>query len=78
MDIKAIKELAQNYSVPELEACVLELENQGRCRCTTKADAHEAMSDLLQSLEVRSLVDGGMTLQDAVREFSKRVRMVLS
>jgi hypothetical protein len=77
MDIRALKELAQAFTVPELDACVLELENTGKCRCTAKTDTHEAMSDLLQALEVRSLVDGGMSLQDAVREFSKRVRLVL-
>jgi len=78
MDIKAIKELAQKYTLHELEACALDLENSGKCCCTQKEDIHDAMSDVLQSLEVRSLVDGGMSLQDAVREFSKRVRNVLT
>jgi hypothetical protein len=78
MDIKAIKELAQKYSHLELEACAQELENQGKCQCSEKSDSNDAMSDVLQALEVRSLVDGGMSLSDAVREFSKRVRAVLS
>lgn len=78
MDLKSIKELAQNYTVGQLSACADALEQTGACACTPKADSAEAMSDLLQAMEVRALLDKGMGLQDAVREFSKRVRTVLS
>lgn len=74
MDIKAIKELAQKHTSQELMAFADMLENTGKVPCSEKADASEIMSDLLQAAEVRGLVDGGMSLQDAVRDFSKRVR----
>ena len=77
MDLKAIKELAQKHTVEELSAFADELESNGKTSCTTKLDAHEAMSDVLQALEVRGMIDSGMSLQEAVREFSKRVRTVL-
>ncbi|MBM3381123.1 MAG: hypothetical protein FJY29_01635 [Betaproteobacteria bacterium] len=78
MDIKALRELAQKYTVEELNAFVMELENTGSCSCSQKADPGDVMSDLLQAIEVRHAVDQGQSLQDAIREFSKRVRAVLS
>lgn len=78
MDIKAMRELAQQYSVDQLNDFVTELENTGRCACSPKEDPFEVMSDLLQAIEVRKAVDAGMSLQEAVRDFSKRVRAVLS
>jgi hypothetical protein len=78
MDIKALRELAQQYTVDQLNAFVEELENTGRCSCSQKEDPFEVMSDLLQAMEVRRSVDAGMSLQEAVRDFSKRVRAVLN
>lgn len=78
MDIKAIKELAQNHTSAELMAFADDLENNGSCALTSKADPGELMSDILQAAEVRAAMDKGMTLQEAMREFSKRVRTVLS
>lgn len=78
MDIAAIKELAQKYTQKELLAYADELEQFGSCKVTTKTDPDAVMSDLLQAAEVRGLVDNGMSLQEAVREFSKRVRGVIS
>lgn len=78
MDIKAIKELAQKYTQEELLSCADALENEGRCPCSAKDDPGDAMSDVLQALEVRRMIDEGTPLQEAVREFSKRVRAVLS
>lgn len=78
MDLKAIKELAQKYTQEQLNHQVSELEETGKCTCSEKADPGEVMSDLLQALEVRKAVDSGQTLQEAIRDFSRRVRSVLS
>jgi hypothetical protein len=78
MDVKALRELAQNYSVDQLNGFITELENTGKCGCSNKEDAGDIMSDLLQAVEVRQAVDAGQSIQEAVREFSKRVRAVLS
>ncbi len=78
MDLKSLKELAQNYTVAELNAAADALENTGECALSPKLDLHELMSDLLQASEVRQLVDQGQTLQEAVRTFSQRVRGTLS
>jgi hypothetical protein len=78
VDIKAIKELAQKYTAEELLKCADELENKGQCACSQKSEPGEAMSDVLQAYEVRKAVDEGTPLQEAVRDFSKRVRACLT
>ncbi len=81
MDIKIIKDLATKYSVEQLLNYADELENTGKTSCPEsldKTDLNSLMSDFLQSAEVKGLVDNGMPMNEAVREFSKRVRTVLS
>jgi hypothetical protein len=55
-----------------------DLENTGTCALPSKTDPGELMSDILQAAEIRGLMDKGATLPEALREFSKRVRTVLS
>lgn len=78
MDIKSIKELAQKYSVDELNSFADEFESTGVAPLKTQEDAGEQMSDYLMGAELRSLLDKGLPLNEAVREFSKRVRGVLT
>lgn len=81
MDVKIIKELASKYSVAELQKYADELENTGKTscpECQNKVDLGALMSDFLQAAEVKNLMDAGMSLNEAMRDFSKRVRAVLS
>jgi hypothetical protein len=78
MDIKSVKELAQKYSVDELNQFADEFEATGKAPVKTQEDAGDQMSDYLQAAELRTYLDKGMSLSDGVREFSKRVRGVLS
>jgi hypothetical protein len=78
MDIKSIKDLAQNYTTEELIKFADQFENTGIAPVKTKEDAGDQMSDYLMSAELRLLLDNGMNINEAVREFSKRVRGVLT
>jgi len=78
MDIKSIKELAQKYTMDELNKFADEFENTGVAPLKTQDDPGEQMSDYLMASEMRHYLDQGMPLNEAVREFSKRVRGVLS
>lgn len=78
MDIKSIKELAQKYSVEELNKFADEFENTGSAPLKTQEDPGSQMSDYLMGAELRQLLDQGLPLNEAVREFSKRVRGVLT
>jgi hypothetical protein len=78
MDVKVVKELAQKYSVDELNKFADDFEATGVAPLKTQEDPGEQMSDYLQAAELRSYLDKGMALPEALREFSKRVRGVLS
>lgn len=78
MDIKSIKTLAEKHSVDELNQFADELENSGIAPIKTQDDLGDQMSDYLQAAELRAYLDQGMSMPEAVREFSKRVRGVLS
>ena len=78
MDIKSVKELAQKYTADELNQFADDFESTGTAPVKTQDDAGEQMSDYLMAAEMRIYLDKGMSLNDAVREFSKRVRGVLT
>ena len=78
MDVKSVKELAQKYTVDELNQFADEFESTGSAPVKTQEDAGEQMSDYLMAAEMRTYLDKGMSLSDALREFSKRVRGVLT
>ena len=77
MDAKAIKDLAQKYTVTELNEFADNFENTGVAPVKTQEDAGDQMSDYLMAAEMRAYLDQGMSPNDAIREFSKRVRGVL-
>jgi hypothetical protein len=77
MDVKVVKDLAQKYKLEELISFADEFERTGVAPVKTQEDAGEQMSDYLQAAELRNYMDQGMNLNDALREFSKRVRGVL-
>jgi len=78
MDIKSIKDLAQKYSASELNKFADDFEMTGVAPVKTQEDPGDQMSDYLQAAELRALIDQGMNVNEAVREFSKRVRGVLA
>ena len=78
MDVKSVKELAQKYTVEELNKFADEFEASGVAPVKTQDDPGDQMSDYLQAAELRSYLDKGMNVTEALREFSKRIRGVLS
>jgi hypothetical protein len=78
MDVKIIKDLAQKYSVDELNKFADDFEATGVAPVKTQEDAGDQMSDYLQAAELRHYLDQGMNVNEALREFSKRVRGVLT
>lgn len=78
MDVKVLKELAQRYTAEELNKFADEFENTGIAPVKTQEDPGDQMSDYLQAAEIRNYLDKGMSLNEAMREFSKRVRGVMS
>lgn len=77
MDVKVLKDLAQKYSIDELNKFADDFESTGIAPLKTQDDPGDQMSDYLQAAELRSYLDKGMNINEALREFSKRVRGVL-
>jgi len=78
MDAKNIKELASNHSFEELQKFADTFESTGIAPVKTSEDPGDQMSDYLMAAEVRFFMDENkLTVQEALREFSKRVRGVL-
>jgi hypothetical protein len=78
MDVKSVKDLAQKYTVDELNKFADDFEATGTPPIKTQDDANEQMSDYLMAAELRGYIDQGLSVNEALREFSKRVRGVLS
>ena len=78
MDVKSLKELAQKYTIVELNKFADDFENTGVAPVKTQDDPGDQMSDYLQAAELRAYLDKGMNINEALREFSKRVRGVLT
>ncbi len=78
MDVKIIKDLAQKYTVDELNKFADEFEATGVAPIKTQDDPGDQMSDYLQAAELRVYIDKGLPVNEALREFSKRVRGVLT
>jgi hypothetical protein len=78
MDVKNMKMLAEKYSFHELQKFADDFESSGVAPVKTSEDAGDQMSDYLMAAEIRFLMDKeNLSLQEALREFSKRVRGVL-
>lgn len=79
MDVKNMKMLAEKYSFDELQKFADTFENTGTAPVKTSEDPGDQMSDYLMAAEIRFLMDKEkISLQEALREFSKRVRGVLT
>ncbi len=78
MDVKSVKDLAQKYTVEELNRFADTFESSGVAPVKTQEDAGEQMSDYLQAAELRIYLDQGLDMTTALREFSKRIRGVLT
>jgi hypothetical protein len=78
MDVKVVKELASKYTVDELNSFADQFEATGVAPVKTQEDAGDQMSDYLQAAELRAYMDQGMNQTEALREFSKRVRGILT
>lgn len=79
MNAKNMKELAAQYTFEELNKFADTFETTGVAPIKTSDDPGDQMSDYLMAAELRFLMDEkGLSVNDALREFSKRVRGVLS
>jgi hypothetical protein len=76
MDVKEIKDLAKKFTPEQIEGCITSQLETGENVCVRNADTEVIINELAKAEFVRELVDGGMSLADALRELAKRMRFV--
>ncbi|MEW6057854.1 MAG: hypothetical protein AB1540_14700 [Bdellovibrionota bacterium] len=78
MMVNVVKELVARHSKAELEkaASLFESRRENLLGVEGKDDG-EKLSNLLAAIEIRSQVDQGASVNDALRAFSQRIRSVL-
>lgn len=74
--IKEIRELAQRFTPEEIERCILQQIKEGINVCNITGSTEHIVNELSKAEFVRELTDKGMTINDAVRELARRIRIV--
>ena len=79
MIVSVVRDLANRYSKSELDSAIeaLETKRENTLGVAGKDDG-ERLSNLLAAAQIRSRMDKGMSLNDALREHSQRVRSMIS
>lgn len=79
MILAVVKELAEKYSKPELDEAIARFETSlENTLGVAGADDGEKLSNLLAAAQIRARMDKGMSMTDAIREHSQRVRSILA
>lgn len=77
MIVSVVKDLVTRHTKAELEQAVAAFEtNRQNILNVEGPDDGEKLSNLLAAAEVRSRMDQGMALNDALRDFGGRVRSI--
>ena len=73
---REIRELADRFSVEQLERCLTEELDTGDNRCELTGPTGDVVSTLAEAELVREQVDRGVPLIDSIRELARRMRAV--
>lgn len=74
IDISEIRELAQRFSVQDLEWCMTQQIQVGENTCKPTGNHMEIINELAKANFVRELVEKGTPLNEAIRELARRIR----
>jgi len=76
IDIRGIKELARKFTPEELENCINQELREGENICDVKGPIEYVVGELAKAEFVKELMGKGISLNDAVRELARRIRLV--
>ena len=75
MNVQAIRQLAENFSVNELELCVDDQLNNHTNSCYQGSSEEEIIDSLSKASYIRQLMDQeNLTLNDAIRKLTRTIR----
>lgn len=79
MIVSVVRDLVSKFTKPELDEAISKFESSRENALNVEGhDDGEKLSNLLAASAIRARVDKGMSLNDALREHSARVRSILS
>ncbi len=76
MHLAEIRELAQRFSADSIDKCMQQELEEGSNPCYSDSEVEEVMNVLAKSQFVRSRVDEGKNLSEAIRELGRRIRAI--
>lgn len=78
IDLKEIKELSKRFTPEQIEGCITQQLETGENVCLRDESSEKIINELAKARFIRSLMDEGMSLADALRELARRMRQVQS
>lgn len=79
MILSAVKDLVTKHTKAEIDEAITRFESTlENVLSVPGADDGEKLSNLLAASQIKARMDKGMSLNDAIREHSQRVRSILS
>ena len=76
IDIKEIKEVAKKYSPEQIESCITQQVETGENICLEDGVSEKIINELAKAKVMRSFIENGMSLADALRELARKMRLV--
>ncbi|MBF0318992.1 MAG: hypothetical protein HQL01_04200 [Nitrospirae bacterium] len=78
MPLKEVRELAQKFTPQEIETCISQQLQDGVNECRMGTSTDHVVNELSKAEFVRTKMESGVSLTDAMRELAKSVRRVQS
>lgn len=78
IDLQEIKELSKRFTPEQIEGCITQQLETGENVCLRDESSEEIINELAKARFIRSLMNEGMSLADALRELAKRMRQAQS
>lgn len=78
IDLQEIKELSKRFTPEQIEGCITQQLETGKNVCLRDEPSERIINELAKARFVRSMMDEGMSLADALRELARRMRQVQS
>lgn len=71
---KEIKGLSKKFTPEQIERCITQQLETGKNVCLKNDSAKKIINELAKAQFIRSMVEKGMSLADALRELARRIR----
>ncbi len=76
LHIEEIRDLARRFIAEEIEGCINQQIQKGENICFTEGPSEHIINELSRAEFVRSHMEKGSSLTDALRELARRIRQV--